>query len=454
MSRPRKADPEPVQQLSGVPSKPRDAGLYWVQDGVLYIDLHPGQAEAHMAEERIILVLAGTQSGKTTYGPIWLYREIQRKGPGDYAVIAPSFALMEVKAIPEFKRFFEETLRLGKYYQSPIRKFVFSREGQLKTFGEEGPTTVYFGYAENPDSLESATYKAAWLDEAGQKAFRLESWDAIQRRLSIHRGRVLITTTPYDFGWLKRRIYDKWVDGDKDIRVVRFESTMNPAFPLEEFIKKEKELPKWKFDMMYRAVWARPAGVIYDCFDDELHLIHPFPIPEHWPRIMGIDFGQANTAAAFLAYDRERDRLVLYRTYNAGSKSVEGHVRSLLSREGEVPFAVGGSPSEEEWRARFSAAGLRVARPSVSGVEEGIDYVYQAFASGRLVVMSHLERIVSDLKSYSRVLDADGEPTEKIEDKSTWHRLDALRYAVSEFMHRNPFAPRRVVVPRFSPKDE
>lgn len=427
--------------------------LYWVQDGTLYVNLHPGQAEAHFAKERIVLILAGTQSGKTSYGPIWLYREIQEKGPGDYAVIAPTFALMEVKAIPEFKRYFEETLRLGKYYQAPIRKFVFSKEGSMKTFGSDEPCVVYFGYADNPDSLESATYKAAWLDEAGQKAFRLESWDAIQRRLSIHRGRVLITTTPYDFGWLKRRIYDRWVEGDPDIRVVRFESTMNPVFPKEEFEKRERELPRWKFNMMYRAMWERPAGVIYDCLEDDVHIVKPFGIPESWPRVLGIDFGQTHTAAVFMAYSRERDSLFVYRTYNAGSKSVEGHVRSLLAREDAPPMAFGGSASEDEWRERYSKCGLRVLRPSVSGVEEGIDLVYEAFKSRRLFVMSHLDRLISDLKSYSRVLDADGEPTEKIEDKETWHRLDALRYGVSEFMARNPFGQRRVVPGAYRPKE-
>ena len=54
--------------------------------------------------------------------------------------------------------------------------------------------------------LESLTGKAAVLDECGQDDFTLEAWEAIQRRLSLSRGRVLGGTTPYNLGWLKTQI--------------------------------------------------------------------------------------------------------------------------------------------------------------------------------------------------------------------------------------------------------
>ena len=108
-------------------------------------------------------VLSGTQGGKTTFGSPWFYREIQQRGPGDYLVATPTFPLLHVKALPEFRNFFERTLQLGRYIQSPIRRFEFSREGLGRVFGPgtHAPTTVFFGHAADPDSLEAATYKAA-----------------------------------------------------------------------------------------------------------------------------------------------------------------------------------------------------------------------------------------------------------------------------------------------------
>ena len=39
------------------------------------------------------------------------------------------------------------------------------------------------------------------------------------RRLAISQGRILITTTPYDLGWLKQQVFDRWQKGDKTIDV-------------------------------------------------------------------------------------------------------------------------------------------------------------------------------------------------------------------------------------------
>ena len=46
-------------------------------DGGLQLDFHRGQWEAWDAKERFVAVLAGTQGGKTSFGPHWLYREIK-----------------------------------------------------------------------------------------------------------------------------------------------------------------------------------------------------------------------------------------------------------------------------------------------------------------------------------------------------------------------------------------
>src|SRR5688572_17260213 len=125
------------------------------------LNFHKGQWQAWQSLARFVVVLAGTQGGKTSFGPHWLYREIQRRGPGDYMVVTPTFQLLELKALPEFRKLFESVLRLGRFVASPVRKFVFSEGGERRTFGakQKTPTVVYFGYAADPESLESATVK-------------------------------------------------------------------------------------------------------------------------------------------------------------------------------------------------------------------------------------------------------------------------------------------------------
>lgn len=170
-------------------------------EGVLQVDLHAGQWRALNSPARRVVVLAGTQSGKTSFGPLWLLLEIQRRGPGDYMIVTPSFVLLELKLRPEFMKLFDKQMRLGTYTGSPIRKFVFSEEGSKKLFGErhdpDVQTAIYFAHAQDPESVESATVKAAWLDEAGQKKFKQQTHEAIERRVALHQGRILYTTTPY-----------------------------------------------------------------------------------------------------------------------------------------------------------------------------------------------------------------------------------------------------------------
>lgn len=422
-----------------------------VAPGELELSLHPGQERAWESAKRFVLVLAGRQSGKTSFGPYWLWEEIQRRGPGDYLVVAPTFALLRKKCLPEFLKLFARRLKLGEFNKSEWT-FYFSPKGDKRTHGAapDEPTKVFFGHAANPESLESATAKAAWLDEAGQKTFRLGSWEAIQGRLSLHRGRCLLTTTPYDLGWLKTQLYDPWEESGRDhpdADVVNFDSTENPAFSREEFERLSSVMSREKFDMFYRGKFSRPAGLIYDRFDPKRHTCPPFRIADTWPRYVGVDFGPTNTAAVFLAAELDpasrvpTGRYFAYREYHPGKMEPATHAKNLTTGEPRLPTFVGGAPSEDEWRARFRAAGVPVMPPPVKDVEVGIDAVYEMTAQGRLIVCDDLKHLLDQLASYSRVVDEQGEPTGEIDEPRIYHYLDALRYVCVWLKRCGPSAP-------------
>jgi hypothetical protein len=412
------------------------------QDGKLRLHFHPGQYRAWCSEKRFIAILAGTQGGKTSFGPHWLHREMQLKGPGDYMAVTPTFPLLELKALPEFRKLFEDTLFLGRYVGSPSRQFRLSEFGQKKLFGDSGrdyQTNVFFGYAADPDTLESATAKAVWADEAGQKKFKLASWEALQRRLSIHLGRALFTTTIYNLGWLKTQFWDKWKAGNPDYEVIRFKSTENPNFPKAEYERAKESLPLWKFQMFYDALFTRPAGLIYDCIDEELHKVPRFTIPNNWQRYLGLDFGAVNTVGMFYAEDPRElvypdgtkyHKLYAYREYKAGGRTAKEHTEKLTLNEPMIPICVGGSKSEGQWRDEFRAAGLPVQEPDVSEVEVGIDRVYGANKRNEIHYFNDLTGFWEQKLTYSRELDDNGEATEKIEDKETFHYMDAERYII------------------------
>jgi hypothetical protein len=432
---------------------------YIQESGRLQFGYHPGQKRAMASEARFILLLAGLQSGKTIFGPWWMLREMQRKGPGDYLVATPTYPLLDVKCLPEYKDLFERRMQLGEYVGSPNRRLTLTARGEQVLFGsvQEQDTRILFGHAQDPDSLESATVKAAHLDEAGQEKFKYGSWDAIQGRLSIHQGRALITTTPYYMGWLKSELYDR-AEGNPEIEVIQFDSTENPAFPQEEFDRQQERLPGWKFRMRYRGMFERPAGMIYDCWDKERHTIPRHRIGSDWPRYLGLDFGGTNTVGTYLARKPGTQRYVLYRAYHEGGRTAEQHAQKMrgggaeMVAPGTFEDIRGGSGSENQWRSEFRAGGLPVQEPPIDDVEVGIDRVYamlKATIEGRvsdshLVVFDDCASVIDEIESYQRKLDDQDEPTDEIKNKSDYHRLDGLRYICASIRHDEqlPDAPR------------
>lgn len=374
---------------------------------------HPGQREALNSLRRFVFIIAGTQSGKTSFGPWWLAREIENLGDGDYLAVTASYDLFKLKMLPEMKAVF--CARLGWEWHASERVLA------------NGNKRIILRSANSEGGLESATAKAAWLDECGQDSFRLESWEAVLRRLSLSEGRVLGTTTPYNQGWLKQNIYDRWARGDGRYHVIQFKSTMNPAFPVSEYERARETMPEWKFRMFYDGEFSRPAGMIYDSFRDTQCKISPFAIPAAWPRYGGLDFGGQHTAA--LCYAEGPDgTLYLIKEYLEGGRSIEEHAKEFIGWNCKI--WVGGSKSEGQWRREFRRYNLPVMEPQFSDVETGIDRVYSCHKKDEIMVFDTMAGYLDQKMTYSRVLDANGAPTEAIKNKDTYHYLDAERYII------------------------
>lgn len=381
----------------------------------------------------------GWLTEKTSFGPYWLHREITRRGPGDYLAVTSTFPLMKLKMLPEFLNLFERTFELGSW-RAGDRVFEFYEDAAPRMWGYETdtPSRVIFGSATHPESLESATAKGCWADEIGQKEFRLESWQAIQRRLSLNLGRVLGGTTIYNRGWMMVEVYDRWRDGDPDYEVVQFASVLNPAFPKAEFERMKAAYSganEWKFRMFYLGEYDHPAGLIYQDFKDHYredggHLVHPFNIPAEWPRYGGLDFGAVNTARLLAARDPAANVYYLYSESLEGNKTTAEHAADALEavKGTNMKEWRGGSKSETQQRMDWKRAGVVVKEPVVSDVESGIDRVISLFKDDRLYVFDTLSGLRDELGSYSREVDESGNPTEVIADKAKFHRNDALRY--------------------------
>jgi hypothetical protein len=407
--------------------------LWTVNDeGKIELSLHRGQARAWRSDRRFVFVIAGTQGGKTSFGPWWLWREIQRCGEGDYIAATATYKLFTRKMLPELTNVFCHTLNIARYWAGDaLFELKDPETGKFRAEHSYDPMwgRVMLGAGSSPGGLEAATAKAAWLDECGQDEFALEAWEAVQRRLSLAQGRVLGTTTPYNLGWLKSEVYDPWAEGDPDIDVISFPSIWNPAFPMAEFERVEKRMQEWRFGMFYRGQFTRPAGLIYNCWDDAM-LIDPFPIPDEWERAVGVDFGGANNAILWAANDPQTDRWIVYDEWLGGGLTSEEYGEKARSKlpDGAEYYSWGGAKSEDQARRDWALGEFVISEPPISDIEQGIDRGIQLIKDNRLRVFRSCRGLRDEFGSYRRKMDDSGTALEDIENKRRFHRLDAYRY--------------------------
>ncbi len=419
------------------------------EDGELILRFHEGQKLARDSKARFTLILAGTQSGKTSYGPHWLHdrmREVLEtlqpgEALGDFLVVTSNFELFKMRLLPEMKEVFENILEIGHYWSQS--KVLELREGLVpegKLWASKADDLMWgrviLRSAESLAGLESSTARAAWLDELGMDEFSLEAWEAIIRRLSIYRGRVLGTSTLYNSGWLKEEVYDKWEAGDTDYDIIQFDSTMNPAFPQAEFDRVEAIMDPAKFDMMYRGRYTQAAGLVYKKFDTQACVIPRFEIPDNWLWYTGHDFGGKNPATMVFAQDPATSLIYVVDEYAPDDTTVHDQVKYLqeLLKDRRVIKRLGGSHTEDGWRGNYTGEGWPITEPAsdVRAVDVGIANVLALHAWGRIIAFSDLKGYLAEKGSYSYKM-VGKRVTDEIRNKSAYHFMDAERYALGGF---------------------
>lgn len=392
---------------------------------------HEYQTQAWHAKTSVIALCAAWQSGKTVYLIEWLLREIQRCGPGDYGAFSSTYKLLNRKFLPELRKAFK---RFAEFRASDMQ-FVFTDEGSRKFWpnwnGE--PTVIQLGYAENPDSLESATLKAVVWDEPGQRLVPEQSFLTVHSRLMVNRGRMCLASRPYEFGWYQRLVQGS----DPDVTVIQFPSWANPVNPPKNdpyWQKLRDKLQDWQFSILYEGKFERPAGAIFDNFDYNRHVIPQKEVPKEWDRVAGLDFGGINTAAICGAIEKRHlmpSRIVIHADYwPKQARDEKDHANAVIGLSGRVPLAYGGSHQESGWRTAYTLVGLPIHEPLNSGsgsVEVRIQAIYSMLANGTLVIMEGCTDLIDQISNYTRKVE-DGVVIDEIDEKASFHLVDALGY--------------------------
>jgi len=386
------------------------------------IKLHPYQSKAIRSTKRFVALIAGTGGGKTFFGPWWLAVEIKKYPRDQFFVVAPTYKMLSRATAPELINAYKGTDLEGKYKES---------KGQylLPTGG-----VIWFGSADRPETLEAGQYRAAWLDEAGQMKF--QTWVVIQARLGKKMGRCLLTTTPYALNWLYREFYKRWQEGDPDYDVIQFSSVDNPHYPKEEFERAKRTLDSRTFDMRYRGLFRKMAGLVYPDFDQGN--IEELPEGKEVTFYAGVDWGYNNPACILVVgEDADFNWWVVEEVYKSGLRigDLVERAKNLQERFNIQAFYC--DPSEPQNIEEFRAHGLNAVAAD-NAVAAGIEVVAGAIKTKRLKVSKRCPNFLEEIETYHYPEPKEGKEAKEEPEKVDDHAMDAVRYFAISRQKKSP----------------
>lgn len=190
------------------------------------------------------------------------------------------------------------------------------------------------------------------------------------------------------------------------------------------------------------------------------------PIPNHWPRICGIDFGWDHpTAAVWLAWDRDSDTVHVYDAYRVREATPLIHSAAIKAKGEWIPVAwphdglQTGKGDGEQLAKKYRDYGVKMLREKAThapqkgqkegqggnSVEVGIMEMLDRMQTGRLKVARHLHDWWEEFRLYHR---EDGKIVKVGDDlmSATRYGLMMLRHAIT-----SPVKETRVLVQSFQP---
>lgn len=383
------------------------------------IQLHAGQQQLRDEAKRFNVVACGRRWGKTEFGKDRAVEALEKGKPVGW--FAPDYKYLD-EAFLSIRQDFTD---VGMVESSDATKRVIRlcNGGVLKAWT-----------LDNPDAGRGDKYALAIVDEAAMVKGLIGVLNAsILPTLIDLKGDLWLMSTPRGMANDFYRLYSKNEEGWASFKMP---TLSNPYIPPEEVERARLTTPKSIFAQEYLADFVMPSGAVYDCFAREVNVCEPFKVPAHWHLYIAWDFGSANTAAVVLARDPENaKKLYVVATYFASGEEPSLHIRRVRELTGRPEVAaVGGASSEDSIREQFAKAGMPVRRPPVTGadsVEAGIMAVWKAFKEGNLVVFDTEAAFIDEVCAYAYVVDPISDKiADRIDKKSTYHRLDALRYGV------------------------
>lgn len=196
------------------------------------------------------------------------------------------------------------------------------------------------------------------------------------------------------------------------------------------------------------------SGRVFPISEDAVK-IDSFPIPKHWSRIGGMDFGYDHPFGAIdLAWDKDADKFYVTAAYREREKTPVTHAAALRPWGAKLPWTwphdglQHDKGSGDELASQYATQGLlmlpeRATFPDGgNGVEAGVLEMLDLMETGRWKVFSHLSEWFDEFRTYHR---KDGKIVKLKDDL-----LSASRYAYMMRRYAVVLTPKKAPILTFA----
>ena len=365
--------------------------------------------------------IAGVQSGKTFVGSYWSARKITEFPKNSGLICAPTYKIL---AHSTLDKFFKEFPEMRRYYKE--QKGVI----ELPSGGK-----VFVRSADQPLGIEGMTINWAWLDEAGMMPRLI--WTVIRSRVSMTGGQVLITTTPYNLGWLYQEFFIPWKDGkDKDLTVISWRSIDSPFFPKDFYEKERQRLRSEEFARRYGGEFTKLEGLVLDIPPEQIIPQDKELFKKAEFRGIGIDWGFRNPAAIAVCVLYDNCWYVIDE-WKETERTTAEIIQVLRNKISEFRVSrVFPDPAEPDRIKELKDAKINVMEAN-KDVKGGISNLQQLIKDKRFFVFGTCREWLDEASTYHYPEGQEGKPFKDEPEKVNDHLMDATRYLIHSYMPIN-----------------
>lgn len=364
---------------------------------------------------------------------------------------AATFPQLEQTAMKDFFEYFPDDL-IETYHKQ--KNVVVCKNGHV----------VLFRPLDDEGKIRSLNLTLFFIEEASEVKYDI--FVQLQTRLrntatSHHQG--LLGSNP-DLGWIRSdflMVSDKIHNAATEY--LQEKEEINPDFSshiaptrLNRYLKPtpdkwaEKQArgkPEWWRKRFLEGSFEHTEGQVYPKFASAIvDWKEHQPIPKHWMRLFGVDFGLRDpTAALVAAIDPRLGDVHIYREHLQSEWSVRQHAVKFDEMLEDVPQGrilrmvadpAGKKRNEKDMKSYFDwyAEYNYFFDPGINKLEDGIMKVFTYFEMGRLKIHSNCVETIKEGINYKypeKKLDDKKNAGDKPIDKDN-HLMDALRYILAE----------------------